>query len=494
MKRLLILEVIILLIAAGFRLYDLNLKPPHFDEGVNGFFVDQIKSTGVFKYDPTNYHGPLHMYALFGAQSMLGREPWVLRLPVALVGIASVAFLLWGWRRLLTTPARLIAGLLLAISPAAVFVGRYAIHETWLVLALLLFAAGAAEWWYLRSRRAIWWTWLGFALAALTKETWIIHLGCFLVALGVVALLNRFFTSDPPPETEPSLSKPHLIDHLLAPLTALMALVVFYSGFGFHWEGVVDFFRAFAVWAETGTAESGHEDDWHYWLELLVTYEWAVLAALAGSAFYLFKGSGILRWLAASAFGVFLVYTLIPYKTPWCLVSMAWPYAILGGDLAVRLGRIATPLVPAALLLVATGHDAWKAWDLNFVRYDDPDEEYVYVQTKRGYRNYLDPLLDSARERPQLYGARGVIVIDSVHPLPWVLGNFYNIGYYNDELPDLSNPPDFLLINQSHEGKVNLGPDYWRVQGPLRDGMGNVVGYFRQDRFPAPAASLLSEP
>ncbi len=44
------------------------MKPPHFDEGINGWFVDQMRKNGFYRYDPTNYHGPLHFYILFLAQ------------------------------------------------------------------------------------------------------------------------------------------------------------------------------------------------------------------------------------------------------------------------------------------------------------------------------------------------------------------------------------------------------------------------------------------
>ncbi len=46
--------------ALALRLLWLGMKPPHFDEGVNGWFVDQMTKDGFFSYDPTNYHGPFH--------------------------------------------------------------------------------------------------------------------------------------------------------------------------------------------------------------------------------------------------------------------------------------------------------------------------------------------------------------------------------------------------------------------------------------------------
>src|SRR5436305_1207482 len=48
---------LILGLAALLRLVLLGMKPPHFDEGINGWFVDQVMHNGFYRYDPTNYHG-----------------------------------------------------------------------------------------------------------------------------------------------------------------------------------------------------------------------------------------------------------------------------------------------------------------------------------------------------------------------------------------------------------------------------------------------------
>ena len=55
-----LVRIAIVALAALLRLYALELRPPHFDEGVNGWFLDQMKETGFYKYDRTNYLGPLH--------------------------------------------------------------------------------------------------------------------------------------------------------------------------------------------------------------------------------------------------------------------------------------------------------------------------------------------------------------------------------------------------------------------------------------------------
>ena len=57
-------QVLVLAAAIFLRFYDLWLKPFHHDEGVNGFFLLNLVRQGVYKYDPSNYHGrPLYFFA-----------------------------------------------------------------------------------------------------------------------------------------------------------------------------------------------------------------------------------------------------------------------------------------------------------------------------------------------------------------------------------------------------------------------------------------------
>src|SRR5437762_14275178 len=128
---------LILGLAVLLRFFWLGIKPPHFDEGINGWFVDQLVKNGYYKYDPTNYHGPLHFYVLLLSESLFGRNVWALRLPVVLVSIGCVWFTLKFEAFVGRTVSR-IAALAMAVSPGFVFYGRYSIHEVWLVLFSML--------------------------------------------------------------------------------------------------------------------------------------------------------------------------------------------------------------------------------------------------------------------------------------------------------------------------------------------------------------------
>jgi len=135
---------LILALAAFLRFFLLGIKPPHFDEGINGWFVDQVMKNGFYRYDPTNYHGPLHFYVLLLFQSLFGRNVWALRLPVVLVSIACV-WLALKFEPLVGRTVSRIAALAMAVSPGFVFYGRYAIHEVWLQFFSMMFILGHAE-------------------------------------------------------------------------------------------------------------------------------------------------------------------------------------------------------------------------------------------------------------------------------------------------------------------------------------------------------------
>src|SRR4051812_7401466 len=83
-RLLALLPWVILGLALALRLWNLPLRPPHSDEGVNGWFSQRVLSEGFYHYDPENYHGPLHYYLLALAQLLLGRNLWALRLPTVL--------------------------------------------------------------------------------------------------------------------------------------------------------------------------------------------------------------------------------------------------------------------------------------------------------------------------------------------------------------------------------------------------------------------------
>jgi uncharacterized protein (TIGR03663 family) len=122
----------VLLVAALVRLYQLELRPMHHDEGVNGFFLTNLMRTGLFQYDPSNYHGPTLYYFTLPlarlAEHFQMLDSSVVRLVSVIFGMATV-WLVLSLRRYIGAVGALAAAGLLALSPGFVFFSRYYIHE-----------------------------------------------------------------------------------------------------------------------------------------------------------------------------------------------------------------------------------------------------------------------------------------------------------------------------------------------------------------------------
>ena len=329
---------LILALAAFLRLFLLGIKPPHFDEGINGWFVDQVMKNGFYRYDPTNYHGPLHFYVLLLFQSLFGRNVWALRMPIVLVSIACV-WLALKFEPLVGRNVSRIAALAMAVSPGFVFYGRYAIHEVWLQFFSMIFILGLLGLWRRGTLTYLWYAGVGLTGMILTKETYAIHVACALLAIPTLAVsyaLNRV------PDAKPAKQTWSWIDLAMIVIVGGFAIVFFYSGTFFNWSGVKGLYLAFKAWTETGAAGHGHEKAWDYWLGLMMPhfeikradffgYELPMLAGLILCVFCQKLKNLSLRYLAIYGVGSLVAYSIVKYKTPWCIISFGWPLLFIFG-------------------------------------------------------------------------------------------------------------------------------------------------------------------
>ncbi len=495
----------ILLLATALRFFLLGIKPPHFDEGINGWFVDQMLKNGFYKYDPTNYHGPLHFYVLFLSQNLLGRNLWALRLPVVLVSVASV-WLVMRFDRVLPRDVARLAALAMAVSPGFIFYGRYSIHEVWLLLFSMMFMLGLLGLWLHGTVDYLWYTGIGIAGMILTKETYIIHLGCAAIAVPVLALsawlpkqlrhLVGFVLSFWPEEKltrlrdlliecRESLAITPVVDNgpvrqqwtgldlAMVCLVGIAAIIFFYSGTFFHWSGIKGLYQTFHAWFKTGHNGNGHEKPFYYWLTLIARYEWPACVGLVLCGFCQSFRNISLRYLAITGFGIFLAYSMVHYKTPWCIISIIWPLLFIFGSFILIVPKrwLTTSLAIAALIL--TGSLAW-AISLNYFRCSTfvdfswnsekgrianiadffSSEPYVYVQTYNDIYRLTTPLLELAHADPKYYHLTGHIIRASPYPLPWILDDFPRIGYYEHDSYPPTMDADFLLVQEDKVAEV----------------------------------------
>ena len=441
-------------LAAFLRFFLLGMKPAHFDEGINGWFVDQMVRNGFYKYDPTNYHGPLHFYVLFLSQTLFGRNLWALRLPVVLVSISCV------WLTLRFEPfvgrnVSRLAALAMAVSPGFVFYGRYSIHEAWLVLFTMLFFVGLFGLWKFGTANYLWCAGMGLTGMILSKETYILHVGCAMIAVAVCWVSNYFNKLE---DSRPATQTWDYVDLAVVIGTGVALIIFFYSGTFFNWNGVKGLYQAYLPWFKTGSEGHGHQKPWYYWLRLIARYEWPVLAGLVLCLFSVRFKNVALRYLAIYSVGTLIAYSIVKYKTPWCIISFIWPFTFSFGAAVLLVPltyKRVVYLVSAILLTGSLGYCVW----LNYFRCTTETEPYVYVQTYNDVYKFTDPLLQLAHSDPRAYQLVGHIIRASPYPLPWMLDDFGRVGYYEKDNLPAKVDGDFLLVQQDRiatvEGKLH---------------------------------------
>ena len=506
---------LILLLALALRLWALDVKPPHFDEGINGWFADQVRERGFYAYDPTNYHGPLYFYLLFVVQTLFGRSLWVLRMPSVIASVATV-WLALRFDRFLGKSAARWGASILAVSPAMIFYGRYAIHESWVVASLMIVMLGLFGLWSCGERRSLFITVIGITLLLLLKETAVIHLVAFVLAAGCLYLWQKIIPStsqrgqfrysdilgsdstlyEVAPKyryngTDPFAAKQlwSWRDFFWSLLIAFAVLFFFYSGGLLNVSGFYNLFRTLPAWIHTGTGSGGHvkeEYQWwwlnYYWLALMVRYEIPSLLGMGFALWSLWRGSAVARYLAIYALGVFVAYSIIPYKTPWCLISILWPFALLFGIFISQLPWKKSATLAGALLLAFS---LCLALRLNYWHYADFEEPYVYVQTSPEISRLTEPMLTLACRDPRNYQLTGQILLESYYPLPWIWGDFTSISYFGKERAPKNYDGAVIVIEVSRCKQVEerLREPYYREEFELRDAMEKCVAYFKKKTF-----------
>ena len=355
----------VLIIGAFLRLYpDVNrcragswlkcalLPPLHHDEGVNGNFLVSLVRNGTYTYDPNNYHGPTLYYfsaiipwiaRFFGgveARDKWGLTTFNVRLVTAAFGIATIGLALMLRKRLGKIGA-LSAAALIAISPGAVYLSRYFIHESLYVFFTLGIVVAAIKYYDSGAGVYLILAAISAALMTATKETWIINGPVLLIALITTAVYfwlrgKLSGTGQPAAEDDGFLAgfggPVSVATIALVAFTVFVVVnVFFYSSFFSNYpKGVNDALLTLSLWRKR-TQEHAHP--------FLQYFEWL---RQEESALLLFGGVGaaiaVVRsnnrmalFLAQWGFGLLTAYSIVKYKTPWIALNFIVPLALTSG-------------------------------------------------------------------------------------------------------------------------------------------------------------------
>ncbi len=450
------LILVVALGALASRVPRLNLRPMHTDEAVHADKFGDLLEAGKYEYDPNEYHGPTLNYFTLISAKLGGTDKYTeitevtLRLvPVvfSVVLIALTVFLVKGLGAA-TIPIALLA----AVSPAMFFYSRYYIQET--LLVCFTFGALIGGYQYARTKALGWAIVAGVFIGLMhaTKETCIITLGAMGLAWGLVVLVGVCRGR----RLRLALQGVRPMHVVVGTVAAIGVSALFCSSFLSHPRGILDSYLTYAGYFGRGAGhDTTHVHSWYYYLQMLLfaKYEggpiWTealiVLLALVGGAVAV-RGKRLgkidptlVRFLALYTGVMIVVYSAIPYKTPWCLLSFLHGLILLAGVGAVALltwlRHPAARVVAAALLVAGGAHLAYQAYRGSFVYQTDSRNPYVYAHPTEDIFVAVEAITD-------YIGVDGVgqtVPIDVVcpgldyWPLPWYLRGY--TVHWSSEIP-----------------------------------------------------------
>lgn len=458
---------LILLILLASRLWLLDTRPLHHDEGVNGYFENNLFFQHYYKYDPSNYHGPFFYYISLMGYLLFGGTIFGLRIMAAVFGVLII-FLLLPLKKFYKTLSFFVVLLFFLFSPSLSYYSRYAIHEIFFVFFILAFYVSLIYFFDRKNPNFLYAAATALGLSFATKETAyaaaFIFFSYFILA-DIFSLLRKkevFYFN---------LAKKFRKELFYSFLLFLLVIVLFYSNFLQNLSGGLDILKSLKPWFSVGTANiQGHNKPFPYFLKLLTEYEWPILLfGTLGIIYCLIKRkNGLLVWWG---FWTVAAYSLIPYKTPWLVINLTLPLILLSGWGAMFLSESGIKRIFLYFLLaISIPFLFWQNIRVNFLHSsEDAKNKYAYAHTTDDIKWVMRDIEKSGYKKIALVGKPG----ESYWPFPFYLRNYSvtygieeeNINAYGHDYEVLiatdTFSPSLEIEKKFQEQKFQLRPNMW---------------------------------
>lgn len=444
--------LLILLISILFRFSSLDMRPMHTDEAVHAIKFGALLENGFYRYDKNEYHGPtLNYFTLIPAwlksrKTLSSLDESTLRIiPVcAGIGMILLLFLLlkgFGFRFII------IISFITAISPLLIYYNRYYIQES--LLVFFTFGSIVSMYRFIRAKKIGWLIGTGIFLGLMhaTKETSLISISIMIISF-CITLFIRFKKREEVRKYLISYKAWHVI---LIAGTALIISMLFYSSFFSNPKGIPDSFVTYKLYFTKAGSNEHHLHPWYYYLQLLAFSEspskmirsefWILLASCFG-LFNLIRNRKtnsidyyLILFIGIYTLILMIIYSAIPYKTPWSMMGFYHGLLIMAGFGIFQLFAIIVKLryrIITGLLISTCGlHLIIQAYTLNFKSPSDPFNPYAYAHTGYDIYNIVFRIDSVALSNPQGYNLPVDIIFPGhdYWPLPWYLRDFKNVGY-----------------------------------------------------------------
>lgn len=258
-------------------------------------------------------------------------------------------------------------------------------------------------------------------------------------------------------------------------------IVVMFTSFFTYADGFWKFFEAYAIWKNTGDTAHTQNGFWGH-LKWAMKVESAIVI-LSFLGIFIAYARGKHRFAMFSglwALGLLLAYSIIPYKTPWLLLSFLLPMCLAGGYALNELMNSREVLLKAStaiLALVGAAVLFHQSYQHNFVRHDDEEMTYVYAHTRRGFHDLMDKVYHYAEKSGKGKEARIEIVTPDYWPMTWYLKD-YTQAMFNGSPVDTSTA-EIIIAKKDQQDQIMIqkyAPHYKYVGVyPLRPGVNLVL-------------------
>jgi len=474
------------IVALALRLPRLRQRPMHGDEAVHADKFGRLLEERFYEYDTYDYHGPTLNYLtliparLLGAGSYVEVDEFTLRVVPVVMGTLLILLLIPIISGM-GCAAAVCAAVFTAISPAMVYYSRYYIQE--MLLICFTFAAIVSGYRYARSGHVGWALCTGAMLGLMhaTKETCVIAYGSMFLALVLVLVMQHRKGSIPNwrEKIKPS--------HIIASITAgIIVSALFFSSFLSNPGGIVDSIRTYTVYLGR-VGSSLHVHPWYFYMRMLLYFQLAdgpvwteapiVLLAVVGfiAAMVRKNWSGVdpvlLRFLAFYTLIMTVVYSALPYKTPWCLLGFLHGMILLAGFGAVVLVKLAPKVLPRllvlGLLVEGSLHLAWQAYQSNYRYEADSRNPYVYAHPTPEVFTVVDSIREYAGVHRKGRNTDVEVICPGADywPLPWYLRDFPNVRWTEDVVEDDPSAP-IIIASATDDIETALANKLYNLTPP----------------------------
>ena len=507
--------LVIFLLALGMRLWDLEVRPIHYDESIHAQYSFQLFQGQGYRHDPM-MHGPFKFLATAGIFHLLGDSDFTARLLPALLGslLVVLPYLL---RRQLGEKGALLTAGLLAFSPSFLYFSRFLRDDILIAFWTLLLVAAIWRYWEEKRDRYLYLAAFALVMAVTTMEATLLLLPLFLLYLFffsgkelLTALRRRAnFSSLSPPATLFlvlfTLALPQYaaatsllqgpLGITLASRTApegapvgvglwvagaiVLFLFLFSLAVGLRWSprrwlvcaaifyGIyIPLYSTFfanplglgtGVWGSLSYWLVQHGKNrlaqpWFYYPLLLSIYEFLpLLLGGAGFIYYLFRRSRFTGFLLYWAAATLTVFSYTGEKAPWLLLHPTLPLLVLAGKFGGELWERRRSLPWAVGAVVFLLAFAFWVRVSWQASYAREDRPVELLVFAQGSWDNLRVLGEVRRLSSQ--GA-GRLLIDPQVSWPWV----WYLRHQKDVVYSASSPGprDIVVVPSDQEGAVDL--------------------------------------